>query len=92
VFGHVDDAMSWLQAAGVRVPQETAFFNLSWTERKRACAGLDLRLELQGEVAAEVIIAQIQRGELGQPVDPRKVMVLGRWVDGPTIRAEATKS
>ena len=89
VVGHMDEALGWLQRAGVRVPEDTAFFNLSWTERKRACAGLDLRLELQGEVAAETIIVQIQRGERGQPADPRKIMVRGRWVDGPTIRAEA---
>ena len=52
VIGHVDEAVVWLQRTGVRVPEQTAFFNLSWTERKRPCAGLDLRLELQGEVAA----------------------------------------
>jgi LacI family transcriptional regulator len=89
VVGHEDEAVAWLQKAGRRVPQDTAFFNLSWSERKRACAGLDLRLELQGEVAAETIIAQIQRGELGQPDDPREIMVRGRWVEGPTIRAAA---
>jgi DNA-binding LacI/PurR family transcriptional regulator len=86
VIGHVDEAVAWLQRAGVRVPEETAFFNLSWTERKRPCAGLDLRLELQGEVAAENLIAQIQRGERGLPDDPRTIMVRGRWVDGPTLR------
>ena len=86
VLGHMDEAVGWLQKAGVRVPQETAFFSLSWTERNRACAGLDLRLELQGAVAAEAVIAQIQRGERGPPDDPRKIMVRGRWMDGPTIR------
>lgn len=86
VIGHVDEAVVWLQRAGVRVPEETAFFNLSWTERKRPCAGLDLRLELQGEVAAENLISQIQRGERGLPEDPRTIMVRGRWVDGPTLR------
>lgn len=86
VIGHVDEAVGWLQAAGVRVPEQTAFFNLSWTERKRPCAGLDLRLELQGEVAAETIIAQIQRGERGLPADPLSIMVRGCWVDGPTLR------
>lgn len=91
VIGHMDEAVGWLQKAGVRVPQETAFFSVSWSERKRACAGLDLRLELQGEVAAETIIAQIQRGERGQPADPRKIMVRGSWVEGPTIRAETAK-
>ena len=90
VIGHVDEAVAWLQRAGVRVPEQTAFFNLSWTERKRACAGLDLRLELQGEVAAETVISQIQRGERGLPADPRTIMVRGRWVDGPTLAAAVT--
>ena len=85
VIGHLDEAVAWLQRAGVRVPEQTAFFSLSWTERKRPCAGLDLRLELQGEVAAETIIAQIQRGERGLPPDPLSLMVRGRWVDGPTL-------
>jgi LacI family transcriptional regulator len=86
VIGHVDEAVNWLQRAGVRVPSDTAFFNLSWTERRRPCAGLDLRLELQGNVAAEALIAQIQRSERGLPADPRTIMVSGRWVDGPTLR------
>ena len=86
VIGHVDEAVTWLQRAGVAVPGETAFFNLNWSERKRPCAGLDPRLELQGEVAAETLIAQIQRGERGQPVDARTIMVSAQWVDGPTLR------
>jgi LacI family transcriptional regulator len=85
VIGHIDDAVMWLQRAEVRVPRDTAFFSLSWTERKRPCAGLDLRLELQGEVAVEAVISQIQRGERGLPADPHTIMVRGRWVDGPTL-------
>lgn len=85
VVGHVDEALVWLQRAGVRVPADAAFFNLSWIERKRPCAGLDLRLELQGEVAAETVISQIHRGERGLPANPQTIMVRGRWVDGPTL-------
>jgi LacI family transcriptional regulator len=91
VMGHMDEALGWLERMGVRVPEETSFFNLSWTERKYPCAGLDLRLELQGEVAAENIISQIQRGERGLPADPRTIMVRGRWVDGPTLRGGALR-
>ena len=85
VIGHLDEAVGWLEADKVRVPTEAAFFSLSWTERKRPCAGLDLRLELQGEVAADTVIAEIQRGERGLPADPRTIMVRGRWVEGPTL-------
>lgn len=88
VIGHVDEAIGWLQRAGVKVPETTAFFNLNWFERSCPCAGLDLRLELQGSVAVENLVAQIQRGERGLPADPRIIMIKARWVDGPTIRAE----
>jgi LacI family transcriptional regulator len=88
IVGHVDEAVTWLTRAGVRVPEETAFFNLSWTERKRPCAGLDLRLELQGEVAVETVISQLQHNDRGLPADPRTIMVMGRWVDGPTLASK----
>ncbi|MCX6950572.1 MAG: LacI family DNA-binding transcriptional regulator [Verrucomicrobia bacterium] len=91
VVGHVDEAVVWLQRAGVRVPAEAGFFSLSWTERKRPCAGLDLRLELQGEVAAETVISQIHRGESGLPADPQTIMVRGRWVDGPTLAVPTSR-
>jgi hypothetical protein len=46
-------------------------------------------LELQGEVAVETVISQIQRGESGLPADPQSIMVRGRWVDGPTVTGRA---
>ena len=85
VIGHVDKAVAWLRAAGVRVPAETGFFNLNWNERSRACAGLDLRPELQGSAAVESLVAQIHRNERGIPADPHTVTLSGRWVDGPTL-------
>lgn len=86
VIGHVDKAVGWLRNQGVRVPSGTAFFNLNWTARGRPCAGLDVRPDLQGSVAAETLIAQIQRNECGLPAEPRTIMIKGRWVDGPTLR------
>ena len=53
---------------------------------KKLRAGLDVRLELQGSVAVENLVAQIHRNERGLPADPRTIMVTGRWVDGPTLR------
>lgn len=86
VIGHVDQAVVWLRQAGIAVPKRTGFFNLNWNERTRACAGLDLRPELQGTAAVESVVAQIHRNERGLPSDPHTVMVSGRWVDGPTLR------
>ena len=85
IVGHVDEAIIWLQADGVRVPETTAFFNLNWTARKRPCAGLDILPELQGSVAAESVIGQVHRHERGRPEHPRNIMIRGLWVDGPTL-------
>ncbi|MCF7687013.1 MAG: LacI family transcriptional regulator [Cephaloticoccus sp.] len=86
IIGHVDQATLWFQTAGIRVPDEVAFFNLNWNERTLPCAGLDLRPELHGIVAVESLSAQIHRNERGLPTDPRTVMISGRWVEGPTLR------
>lgn len=86
VIGHVDAAVGWMRSAGIRVPQDTGFFNLNWNERSRPCAGLDLRPELQGMKAVDSVVAQIHRNERGLPSDPHTVMVSGRWVDGPSVR------
>ncbi|MDB6169579.1 MAG: hypothetical protein JWM88_2443 [Verrucomicrobia bacterium] len=89
VLGHVDRALGWLQRAGITAPKDIGFFNLNWNERMRPCAGLDLRPELHGVVAIETLAAQIQRNERGMPANPQTVSILGRWVDGPTVRGGA---
>jgi LacI family transcriptional regulator len=85
IIGHVDQAVRWFAEAGIGIPEKLGFFNLNWNERTLPCAGLDLRPELHGVVAAETIAAQIHRNERGLPADPRTVMVCGRWIDGPTL-------
>jgi LacI family transcriptional regulator len=90
VIGHLDEAIRWLERARVQVPEKTAFFNLNWNDRHHPCAGIDVRLELQGSVAVETLIAQIQRGERGLPENPRTIMVKGSWMDGPSLRRSET--
>ncbi|MBI5768101.1 MAG: LacI family DNA-binding transcriptional regulator [Verrucomicrobia bacterium] len=87
VVGHMDEALVWLQRAGLKVPEDIGCFSLNCNNLRRPCAGLDLQMELQGLVAAEAIISQIQRGERGLPAHPQTLMVRGSWVDGPTLRA-----
>ncbi|HRE83421.1 MAG TPA: LacI family DNA-binding transcriptional regulator [Opitutaceae bacterium] len=89
IIGHVDRALAWLKRSGVDTPDQVGFFNLNWNERTRPCAGLDLRPELHGVVAVETLTAQTQRNERGIPLDPRSILINGRWVDGPTLRPTA---
>ncbi|HWL54678.1 MAG TPA: LacI family DNA-binding transcriptional regulator [Chthoniobacteraceae bacterium] len=49
---------------------------------------IDEKPRLVGAAAVDLIIGQIQRNETGVPVDPKVVMVEGKWVD-PTQRVPA---
>jgi LacI family transcriptional regulator len=85
IVGHMDQALIWLQESGLKSPEHIGFFNLNWNERTLPCAGLDLKPEQFSVVAVETLAAQIHRNERGLPLDPRTVMISGRWVDGPTL-------
>jgi hypothetical protein len=91
VVGHFDRCIEWLRNIDHRVPHDVGFFNLNYQGRTVPCAGIDPRLELQGSVAVESLIAQVQRSERGLPAVPQNLMVPGQVVDGPTIRTASAK-
>lgn len=88
VIGHFDLSVEWLANLGRKVPEDVGFFSLNWESRTHPCSGIDPRLELQGVVAAETLVAQLQRAERGIPEVPRAVLVPGRIVEGPTARIQ----
>ena len=81
VLSHRDEAVALLR-------DRAGFFSLNWNERRCNVAGLDLRPQLQGEVAVEMVVARVQRNERGPWAEPRTAMLAGRWVEGPTVRAQ----
>lgn len=85
VIGHFEACIGWLTKLGRRVPEDVGFFTLNWESRSMPCAGIDPRLEMQGTVAVDTLVAQVHPGERGLPAVPRCVMVPGRIVDGPTV-------
>lgn len=89
VLGHFDDAIGWLEQRKRSVPADVGFFHLNWLSRTRPCAGIDPQLELQGRVAADALISQVQHGERGLPATPRFITVPGKILDGPSICAGA---
>ena len=92
VVSHFTDVVDWMEACGARVPQTHGFASLNILYRNRPCAGLDQQpLEL-GARAVEMLIAQLQRNELGVPVWPTTTTIPAVWVEGPTVRkARKTK-
>lgn len=49
-------------------------------------AAIDQCNQEVGAAAIDIILAQINRHERGEPAIPKTVLVPGRWVEGPTVR------
>ncbi|MSU23565.1 MAG: hypothetical protein EXS32_07045 [Opitutus sp.] len=54
--------------------------------RTRPCAGLDQQPAELGGRAVEMLIAQLQRNELGVPEWATTTTIPARWTEGPTVR------
>ena len=86
VLGHNCEAIAWMESCGAKVPSTHGFVCLNVHMRTRPCAGLDLQPRVLGGRAAELLIAQLQRNELGIPEWPSTTTIAARWADGPTVR------
>jgi len=84
-----DEAIDWMEACGARVPATHGFVSLNVVYQTRPCAGLDQQPRELGARAVELIIAQLQRNELGVPEWPTTTTIAARWVEGPSVRKPA---
>jgi DNA-binding LacI/PurR family transcriptional regulator len=90
VLGHQTEAIDWMEASGAKFPATHGFVCLNILRKTRPCAGIDLQPRLLGARAAESVIAQLQRNEIGIPAWPTTTTIPARWVEGPTLRRSAT--
>jgi LacI family transcriptional regulator len=86
VLAHFTDVVDWMAECGARVPQTHGFVSLNLLYKTRPCAGLDQQPAELGARAVELLIAQLQRNELGVPAWATTTTIPARWVDGPTVR------
>lgn len=89
VLSHFTDVIEWMEGCGARVPATHGFVSLNVLYRAQPCAGLDQQPRELGARSVELLIAQLQRNERGVPRWPTTTTILGRWVDGPTVRPRA---
>lgn len=88
VLSHFPETREWIRAGA---PAGTpGFVLLNILDRTYPCAGLDLQPRILGARAAELVVGQILRNELGVPVWPSRTTVEARWIEGPTIRPART--
>ena len=86
VLSHFTETIAWMEACGAKVPAQHGFVSLNLIYKKQPCAGLDQQPHELGARAAELLIAQLQRNELGIPEWPTTTTIAARWVEGPTVR------
>lgn len=70
----------------LRTPADLGLVDLQWLSPDSPRAAVDQSNQEVGAAAVDIILAQINRHERGEPAIPKTVLVPGRWVEGPTIR------
>ncbi len=88
VLGHQTAVVDWMKESGASIPERHGFVCLNVAKLDRPCAGVDLQPDLLGAKGLELLIAQVQRGEMGIPEHPSITSIPARWQDGPTVRGE----
>jgi len=87
VISHVEDVLSWMEAMGLKVPEDVGFaLSAKHREFDPRCAGLDENSEVVGEQAVNVLVQMINRREVGIPETPISTQIEGKWVPGRTLR------
>ncbi|MEO6245901.1 MAG: LacI family DNA-binding transcriptional regulator [Opitutaceae bacterium] len=89
VIGYFTETIDWMEACGARVPATHGFVSLNMLYANRPCAGLDQQPRELGGRAVELLIAQLQRNEVGVPEWPTTTTITARWTEGPTLQRAA---
>jgi LacI family transcriptional regulator len=76
----------YLSQLGYSVPKDVGVAHLSLNEADTAFAGINQNSRLVGASALDLVDAQLRRNERGLPPAPKTVLILGRWIAGPTVR------
>jgi LacI family transcriptional regulator len=80
----------YLRDLGLRVPQDVGVAHMALTDADEGFGGINQNARLVGASAIDLVDAQLRRNERGLPGTPKTVLIQGRWVNGPTIRAAKT--
>jgi DNA-binding LacI/PurR family transcriptional regulator len=92
VLSQEPHCLDYLGQLGLRVPDDVGFVHLALTEADEGFAGINQNSRLVGAGAIDLIDAQLRRNERGLPATPKTVLILGRWIAGPTVRNVAGDS
>lgn len=94
VISQNHEVLSMLKNQGYRIPGDLAYIYLGLYQLDGSIAGINPNWNEMGRIAANQIIDQLNRNDLGVPRHPIVTLVQGDWIDGATLpdkrRFEAT--
>jgi LacI family transcriptional regulator len=88
VFTLYNNVLSWLKAAGRRIPQEIGVIQLEWRATRPEVAGMNQHNHVTGEAAVDMVVSQIHNNETGVQEFPRATLIGATWMDGATVRRQ----
>lgn len=88
VVTELHEALGWLRAGGVVVPDACGFAMCARHPEHADCAGIDENSAVTGVAAVDLLTSLVERGEFGVPCYPQNVLIEGAWSPiGQTLRA-----
>lgn len=78
--------LPFIDAMGLRVPEDVGYASMNRVAAARDCAGLQHDFELMGATAVDLVISQLNRNSTGLQDFPTTVLLRPQWIDGPSLR------
>lgn len=85
IITHHEEVLTWLRELGANVPKEVGVVHINLPDRSGNLAGIYQNGHEVGVVAADFLIAMLQRNERGVPALPHSILVEGSWIEGATL-------
>ncbi len=89
IFTLYNNVITWLKAAGRRVPEDIGVIQLEWRASRPEIAGMNQHNFVAGEAAVDMVVSQIHNNEVGVQEFPRATLIGATWQDGPSVREVA---
>ncbi len=79
-------AARWLEDAGYSIPRDVAFTSINTSaDGNSRWAGIDSQPNIQADAVVDLVVSQMATFDYGFPKVARRVVIEGRWVDGPSL-------
>jgi len=79
----------WIEESGMKCPQDIGLVHLDLTPDLDGWSGMNQNNNVVGAFAADLVIGQLHRNEVGIPELSKCMMIESRWVEGTTLRPQA---